>query len=587
MRFLILALISWLLIATPAEAKIKNFGLESFGGDQYDAGFAEVNKKVEDWIKQAKAVAVTTGKAWQEEVSKIVNQELSKGVTAYVSPDGLVRATDGHHKMAAASKLVTEHGVPQDSIRVGVDVLKDFSEKKPSDADWLEYVKWREKHDPAYFDKAERAAAKGPKDLVKLYRGLPNSLRELRDSPMRSAMGGFFDALTVRGNYFEPAAQFKLGEEFKALGLQVKAGEEYSDATQDKILSMMFKDRESSGKLQKAMLDLARPEKREEVSRQLKLATAVLGSKTVPVGPYAPHPAIGEADGEGGVVTGRMGSGKSKTCGLRYADLAHDVKSLPERIKIPSNEGLMGQLLSDAEKRSMSELKLDELKGIVKKLAEGGEISGQEQKLLKTTRKSGLVLRSAVKLMGTEDTKDAVKPYRRFVRELGELYDYLEDWDFKGKMPKDMKKAAGELHHLIKEGFEPEKLVGRTQADFLNKQKEVLGWVRDTLAKDKDGTLTIGEYHELRRNVRDYRVMFELLSDRYPGYDSVATAKYMRELDSAMGKVKDGLGIPPDAHKAKNFLDLPSKIDPDSRAKIDEFMRSMAGYTAGGAGELP
>ncbi len=226
---------------------------------------AEVNRKVEDWLEEVKQLAAVSGRSLREEGMHFLNKELQREVTAYYSPDGKVRITDGHHKVSSALKLMRRLRIPIEEVDFSVDLKEDFRGKS-----WKKYVKWREKNDPTYIPEDVRKNF-SKRQISEFYQSLPKRFPIRKDLPMRSALGFIFEKLSLEGGDFVAALQFKLGERLGELGIQVKAGEEFSTKTQIEIERAMFSG-EHSEEIRDFLIDKALPKKREETKAILKRA---------------------------------------------------------------------------------------------------------------------------------------------------------------------------------------------------------------------------------------------------------------------------------------------------------------------------
>ena len=543
------------------QAKLESFHLKDFGGDQEFVGMSEVQKKAAEWLEIAESLAKAKGTEVNDEIILLVNEELKTEVIAYKSPDGRVRATDGHHKMKAAQLLLKEKGINQKKIEFRVDLKEDFS-GKASDKNWAEYIEYRERHNPIYIPNRKNLSQA---EIISYYKNLPTTLDDMRDLPMRSAIGALFDAASLKGTWFEPAIQFKVGEEYSKLGIIIKPGQEYSAETQHKIMKVLFVD-EKGANIQKFILSQAKESNRKEVETLLREA------KTIALGIRATQAGESGAHGVGGNFSkGQVSAAKGNQCYLSFSQLTRKIEG---PISLPSSSKHHLELLMRAQEKSLAQLDITRMRGILKKIAEKGTLSGEDALFLKEARKSSLVFRSAVKLVGNDETREAMKPFRSFVSDLGGLNDKIKKWNFKGELPGSISKSATGLLELtagnFKQSIAPKKL-----ADFEAFHAKNLKWLKDTTHKEG---LTIGEYHEIRKSIRDYKAMLELMAEHDPTPANIGASRFLADLSKRMGKEKDGFKIPTKKKKATPFLSRPTKIDERTTKDIDVFLSAMAAY---------
>jgi CHAD domain-containing protein len=527
-----------LLFAVPSWAKLKNYGLDELAPDQANAGFAEVAKKAEDWLDEAKGVAKVRGTSVKEEVVNVLNRELQRGVESVESPDGLIRITDGHHKVLATRKLLSDMHISQSKVEFSADVLKDFKGD-----DWEKYVKWREAHNPTYFPESFDHEHASFEKIVAYYKALPTSFDKIEDLPMRSATGRFFDELGVKGSNFDPFIQFRFGEELKDLGIKVKPGQEFSFETQRQIRDAVFKGK-SSAKLIKLLKDSAIDGKSSEVKAAIAKIQSLVDDQT----------ASDIADHSVESLYGRVAEGT-------------DLSKLD--VPLPDTKKQFSALLKAAQERYAERVDQNDLKDVLKALSNGDELSGKQVKFLKDARKSALNLRSAIKLLGDDGAKDDLKQFRNFVTELGNLDDRLGDWDLKGKTPGAIRKSADDVLGLLDKTATKVTITAKTPEQFAAMQQEQLTWLRDQLSKKK---ISISDYHDIRKMVRDYKGLFELMQEDDPKPATNAALAKLNDLSKSMGKLKDGLEIPVDEKEAANFIKHPTTIDPDTKKDLQTFL---------------
>ena len=538
-----------ILFSSLCVAGDKKFTLDDLAPDQREVGMAEVHEKADEILAEAQLTAKTRGSSVQSEVIKILNEKLQQDVRAYISPDGKVRIVDSHHKVMAARELMEREKIPASKIQFEADIEKDFRGDK-----WSRYAEYREKHDPTYIPEAVRAKL-DEAGIVQFYKDLPTDFTELKNSPMRSAVGKAFDDLDIKGSQFEPFMQFRVGEKLSELGITVKAGEEFNPKVQSAIHKAIFQEGAKSS-LYKFILSSALPNQKAKVAEAMEHGSLLASAQILP-------------DSSSGGGGGSFGG----TCSEGFAKIASKDLRLP-KFTLPKDSELFMGFMADAEKKFSSQVNLKELDRILKKLANNEGLTKADKVFLKEARKSSLTLRSAIKLFGSEETLDHADPFRRMVKNLGALNDDLEDWDFKGKVPKAIRKGADNLRDLLKDGLISGKVVAKSTEEFLEEQREYLAWIGDLLKKD---SISVEQYHDLRKTVRDYRGMLELFFKVNPSVENKTVLDFLIRLSKRMGTVKDGLLAQEGNEKA--LLQSATRIDDDSKADLEKFLNMMKPYS--------
>jgi hypothetical protein len=401
------------------------------------------------------------------------------------------------------------------------------------------------------------------KEIVAYYKNLPISFDQMHDLPMRSALGKFFDTTGIKGSEFTPYVQFKLGEKLSDLGITVKAGEEFSPETQQKISDAFFTGDHSNALLADLSKD-ALPDKRQ------KIETILQKAKTLALAPAA-H----VAEEEGSHVGGAGAVGVENTCSTRYAAIGKGLEDIS--LKLPHSDSAITDLLEMANKNCASAVDLKRLASVLKQLKDGEKLSGADIEFLKNTRKELLNLRSAIKLLGNEDAKNELSPFRSFVRDLGELNDKIAIWDFKGKVPKEIQSAAKDLTKNVGDISFEGKIPAKSFQEFSAFQQKYLSWIRNSI---DDPKLTVGEYHDVRKAIRDYKGLLTLMMEKNPSRETNLALQQVTLLSKRLGKFKNGLMATKDGNVTKKLLEQNTQFDADSKKDIEKFLHAIGYHDA-------
>jgi hypothetical protein len=389
-----------------------------------------------------------------------------------------------------------------------------------------------------------------------MYKSLPESHRDLTDSPMRSAVALFFRNLDLKGSEFVPRVQFMLGDLIEESGIHVRSGTELDPLTQAKIHARVFGLDDRGKGLVDQLLAWAMPLNRDGIQTILSRRQAML-ERLVSV------------------------RGQSIRCFTRLLEDELVRKPLPNLRGLSESAAHDASLFEGAMTSYEQALNPEELRVVLKDLSRGKNLSKAQVKYLKRARKASIELRSSYRLFSLNS-----KPWEftQFARKLGALNDELEDHGEKSvrQMAKDLRPLVREAHAELNEEFLP-----RTPDEFNVIQKDTLDWMDETLKLDvrlhtrgpakgrEPDYLTVDRYHELRRRIRDYKTLFDLLRETYPeNREFSQIAQRVRSINTTMGRIKDGLT----RGEEKEELPIetrPTEIDAETRRDITEFIRMM------------
>jgi CHAD domain-containing protein len=284
-----------------------------------------------------------------------------------------------------------------------------------------------------------------------------------------------------------------------------------------------------------------------------------------------------------------------------YGALPEGTKIEDLSLPLPKTPEEVSQLLEDAQKRYVERVNLDKVEGLLKKLKDGKSLDGDEIKYLKDARKSSLNLRSAILTLGTKNAKEAFESVRNYVTQLGNVNDRLGKLDDDDDVPKALQEQAEDTLDIYKKikrknllnakipARSPEELQ-QVNAEFLKqlkgilaRNKSLLALGKDTLRKilkgkkavDPSMRITIGEYHDVRKMLRDLMGVLQLITERNPSPEANAALNFVNQVQKKMGKMKDGFEIPVDEKAAVKFDMHPTLIDASTQKDLESIEKMM------------
>jgi hypothetical protein len=532
-------------LACPADAGMVQVGLLSFAPLQTDGGKASAHEKAQEMIDEAtrNAEARGGGDTVKAELIKILNREARLGMNGYISPDGMIRPVDGHHKILAIAEVMQNYGIDPRQVDFSVNIKKDYSHKS-----WATFARDMQEKNLGYFSpEVLRASQRRGESLGDLYEhGLPRDFESLRDSPMRSAVGRLFDSLGIKGSSFRPYIQFLLGDQLASYGVRVAPGEEFDDGAQARIIDQLFFGPHHA-EMQNTLISNALPEQRAAIRSELVKTVKRLATQR------------DLNDGQLNVACMRNA--------LQRAVQGAAENALPALIPLPTEPEAYQSLLNRASGDFIDQT---DLKGVGKRVnalvdTKKPKFAGPDKKLLKATRKKALALRSAYRLL----TNDRWMPpsFKDFTKDLGELNDEISKWDMKKKPSDALVKLAKKIQKDLAKsksftrGYESASAEGFLAIQRANLEN-LKRWVNNP-------RLTVDEYHDIRKSIRDYMYLFDLLNNETPKQEYASVQGFLAVLSKRMGGIKDGLLNNDDG---KPHGDEPTQIDPDSRRELLDFV---------------
>ena len=175
-----------------------------FRPTQMEVGKAAAQRLVDGWKKEARH----KGLSFKEYARRVLVPRFeSEDLPVVIDPSGWVRNTDGHHRITALREVLKETGV---IIPVGTRILCDY--RGQSEQQFAE-------HFVKTLKKGQFTSAMKGLSAVEKMRGLPATYEQLRDNPLRSALGEAFERTKLDKVDFKDYVEFKLGERLMDKGL--------------------------------------------------------------------------------------------------------------------------------------------------------------------------------------------------------------------------------------------------------------------------------------------------------------------------------------------------------------------------------
>ncbi len=524
------------LCPTPTRAaEQRSVTYSEFAPLQTDVGFAEAKKKAEEWFERALNISIQKHIPVVDAVFETLKREANLMIFVYRSPDGKYRPTDAHHRILAAKTIMDRFSMPLDMLVWDVLVIDggDFSNRS-----WKEFAEALEPLGLAYFSPKvlNESIASGESLADRFQKRLGNSFDDLRNNPLRSAIGGMFDVLGLEGSAFEPQVQLLLGERFEKLGFTARSGREYSPVTQEKLLTALFSEANKSV-LYDFLISKALAENKLTVQRKL-----AQGATFVKSGHLCNSLSIAESTSSG----------------------------LPSLIVWPASRSLFTQLFTQSHDGAQ-DLDLNRANEIIRSLANGkrGDFNASDKKFLKRVRQTALSLRSSYRLLS--DQHEVPEAYRDFVKALGELNDAIALWNLGNKPAPELVDAANRVKSAMKKGILDDEFNPSSKRSFFDYQLELITRAERYVYPSE---LTVRKYHDLRKIIRDFKFLFTLLNENNWTPEYEATTRLLARLSKRMGTIKDGFLL----EKPKRGVDpndLKTAIDPVSKREILDFIDLM------------
>lgn len=153
------------------------------------------------------------------------------------------------------------------------------------------------------------------------------------------------------------------------------------------------------------------------------------------------------------------------------------------------------------------------------------------RKRLKEVRKVGLLLKSALYFYNQDGEP---KEFAKFMKTLGKLNDTFGNVTEDIYAPKLLLQLT--QHDLLNLTFNP-----TDNETYQHRFSEGKNRMRETLEKPD---MTIAEYHDLRKDVRNFKSLYQIAAAQQPESHSIAqTFHYLNKLSSDLGKIHDQYAI--------------------------------------------
>jgi hypothetical protein len=550
--------------------------LDDLAPTQAEAGFAEVDERVKEYIHEAKLIAASDGRKvsdavrLKDAITHVIARESSEGVKALIDPGYRVRVADGHHQILAVKKTVAQLGLYPKSVKWRVRIAKDDDF---SDRSWEKFgQRLKELGIGGLTPAREAEAQRLGKSLGERAQMLPENFAGIVDSPMRSASSKIFRTLDLKGSAFNPDVQFAFGKALEKYGITVKSGEEFSPEVQGRIQALLF-DSPHSSELQGILLNAGIGRNKKVVANALATAQA----RYLRVKAQIKSGDLDDALDDSEEFSNAKGVRAKTACVMQSLSRLLANQVLPNVIRLPSDPQTIKQAFEATQKEVQDLVDVSRSAKLVGQIADK-DISGlsrADQKYIKAVRKAALKLRAAYRFLSASG--DPPGSLDTFATEVGELDDTIGKWNEGRASDKELADIAKSLRTILTDhpdlfakGFSPAD--STTLANF---EKTKLNEIKELLTRADNGKLTVDEYHKIRKDVRDFAALFNAFAGQNGDTTLDLTANMVSNLSHEMGEVKDGLLNSKMAAKIKNPGDKIAQIASETRQSLDKFVAMM------------
>ena len=253
---------------------------------------------------------------------------------------------------------------------------------------------------------------------------------------------------------------------------------------------------------------------------------------------------------------------RSAVAKLSEVDYRPFLRELPRSLTVPHTDVELRQLYFVAQAKWAKTFPEDRVFQLVRFIQ--SEISKKKAKELIKARRLSLVLRSTFYLFANDHTPPPA--FDDFVRYFGKMNGKLAD----GKAKKAADYASRVMGHLVSGDFNANKY--DPPLANIESFKTFMAELKTKILKAATTeTMSIDDYHDLRKWVRDIKILFDLQHEMEPTPDTKATVRYLELLNTLLGDSKDELK---DAEKDADE-EVPATVDPDFEILIKELVRRI------------
>ena len=206
---------------------------------------------------------------------------------------------------------------------------------------------------------------------------------------------------------------------------------------------------------------------------------------------------------------------------------------LPKELPLPQTDSEIRKLVDQANQEYLDQADATELVKVLKEIRDSDDPESHINGLRKA-RGAGLLMRAIWHFFSAD-----AEPPRKFdnlEKVLGHLQDQIQD-----KEHKQIKDSAQQAIDAIKAGhgdlavLSAKEVVDVSQFEHnLKKMVEAI-----SAALDTKGKLALDDYHQVRKEVRMFKSLFELEGELKKSPEIALAAKYCSELSNSLGDVKD------------------------------------------------
>lgn len=192
------------------------------------------------------------------------------------------------------------------------------------------------------------------------------------------------------------------------------------------------------------------------------------------------------------------------------------------------------------------------------------EFSRKEYKQLKEARKLGQVIRSSYYLFSAEHVPPV--EFDELMRDFGKMIDRAKNNNpvavkFGKKVYRRMSERAWDLDRYP-----------TPDCDVASFHREIDAMTREIQRLMNAPSINIDEYHDLRKKVRDFKILFDLMAQENPSKENRRVSEYFDFLNTELGDTKDDLKDEAKAAQGEYF----TQVTVVQRTLIQSFLNRLS-----------
>jgi len=231
------------------------------------------------------------------------------------------------------------------------------------------------------------------------------------------------------------------------------------------------------------------------------------------------------------------GGGSSPKCFVALAKLDKKlIKLIPDQIQIPKDNSELKELVHigtlEFVDNFYSEFVTDRISFMTSE--DSADLSKRDIRALIEARKIGQIPRSLYRLLSFEG--EVPSNFDEFMRRFGKALDRTRKSEFDKVAP-----HATKALKFIKAGALEHSLTNPIQTRLKSFRRNLKGMVFRILELSESSRITKREYHELRKRVRDLKILFYLVAEMVGSEESLNVYAIFNHIDDRLGDTKDDL----------------------------------------------